>query len=676
MNLGEKKYFSLDYLDQIRANNSDETMWFDVPTGFDFVGRNQFFKTVIDKTICLNNEVYKTWLKPQALVYSSVSGTGKTVALLELKEKLKNEEKIQNMNVKVVLAFLGFNSCLQLVEKEEEHILETSPPSYETRASQVLARRLAASTIISMNNPDEISRLPHQNMYDRYDIPSVAQSKKLLVTKTKATSEDPVCIVVCVDEIQLLNKKKVPSAEVPLGRLFLRILRNLQQQWYNDGLRILPVGTGIAIDWTTDATTGENIAIHGGDSTLISRVDFKNIVEKAIDHLEQNGKFDDIFGRGAQKETVIDSVFSAYWPRVRLVEHLKNGNLESIVSSDRGEDDENWLTWLSSWLRDEDISMYEGPIPGKDDPEGKIIPLFTLSLVDKYFRVIPDGFTSSLMIRSLKTALPVPDLYGGLDILKNLTPDTFILKNEQAFEELGFHTVGTAIHVGLYAIGNKVGVIDSDKATKDQMKRLGPSLWFLENSAVTHRDNEILVPIVLGRVRTSLSDNSSDYYPFTNRDQSTFDENVINELKRGRPVYIRCGRQTKCDYLFFYHCGENNSELICMIADAKYSFEGDKQSISTNEQAKLFDALNKVNDAMEAADLQLKATRLVFVSNKTKLAEPKLKGKDGPSDAAEKFNKSKESAQKKFKVELEILNKENFEFGPYSGILFATRNKT
>ena len=114
--LGEQKYFSLEYLNQIRANNSDENMWFKVPTGFDFVGRKHFFETVIDKTVFLNNEYdYKTWPKPVALVYSSVSGTGKTVALLELKEKLKHEEKIQNTNVKVVLAFLGFGSCLQLV---------------------------------------------------------------------------------------------------------------------------------------------------------------------------------------------------------------------------------------------------------------------------------------------------------------------------------------------------------------------------------------------------------------------------------------------------------------------------------------------------------------------------------------------------------------------------------
>ena len=142
-------------------------------TGFDFVGRKQFFETIVDKTICLNNEHYKTWSKPKAFVYSSVSGTGKTVSLLELKEKFKNEEKIQNMNVKVVLAYLGFTSGLQLVDKEVEYMLsETFSLGEFVAASRLLARRLAASTIISMNNPDEISRLPHQSMYYGYDIPS------------------------------------------------------------------------------------------------------------------------------------------------------------------------------------------------------------------------------------------------------------------------------------------------------------------------------------------------------------------------------------------------------------------------------------------------------------------------------------------------------------------------
>ena len=48
------------------------------------------------------------------------------------------------------------------------------------------------------------------------------------------------------------------------------------------------------------------------------------------------------------------------------------------------------------------------------------------------FRVIPDGYTSSSLLRALKKDLNVPGLYVNLDVVKSLQPDEFMLTNAYA----------------------------------------------------------------------------------------------------------------------------------------------------------------------------------------------------------------------------------------------------
>ncbi len=90
--------------------------------------------------------------RAKALVYSSVSGTGKTVSMLELKRLLHKE------NRRIAVAYLGFNCCLGLLKEEKDHMKASS--DFTEGAREVLARRLAGSTIISLRNPGEVSRLP------------------------------------------------------------------------------------------------------------------------------------------------------------------------------------------------------------------------------------------------------------------------------------------------------------------------------------------------------------------------------------------------------------------------------------------------------------------------------------------------------------------------------------
>lgn len=605
--------------------------------------------------------------RAKALVYSSVSGTGKTVSMLELKRLLRKD------NQQVVVAYLGFNCCLGLLQEEKDYLRKKPGPSwFIERAREVLARRLVASTIISLHNPDKISELPlGDKIYKGYSIPTVEESKQLLLTGTKASENNPIYIVAGVDEVQLLNNEV--SYGPGLGRLFLRILREWQCEWYADGIRLLPLGTGIAIDWSSDPTLGYNVPMHGGDTTLISKEDFKSLVRVVIMGFIKKNKFIKRFGEGVAPETVIDVVSSAYWPRVRLVEHFKNGDTDLLGNRDLDDNaEEHWLTWLCHWLRDEQLLCKSKTVPG-GNKEGKIYTLFTLAS-DSKFHVIPDGYTSSSLIKVLEEKLAVPGLYANLDFVKSLRPEEFMLRDAYDFDKLGFHVVGAAIHVGMYALDSTGLDITLDSATEKQKKRLGLALWFRNEGAVTQGDYDMLVPRVLGKA-TPLSGEDSDFFPFAGTVQTSFKNNVVEVLSNakntGRPVYIRCGRRAICDYLYFYSCKSDKNgtfQFICMVGDAKHSCQKGT-SICTSDQEQLFRALICVDSAMKAKELPIKAVRLVFVTNKTKLSA----GRAG-SKAMKALQSERNKAQKLFPhVNQELLNQESFEFGPFSDILSAER---
>ena len=181
--------------------------------------------------------------------------------------------------------------------------------------------------------------------------------------------------------------------------------------------------------------------------------------------------------------------------------------------------------------------------------------------------------------------------------------------------------------------------------------------------------------MVLGKA-TSLSRENGDFFPFEEVKQTKFVKDVLEALcgamkDAPRPVYIRCGRRAVCDYLFFYSCRSSQSktaQFICMIADAKHSCKNDT-SISTADQKQLFKALSCVDEAMKAAKLSLKAVRLVFVTNKMQFSSS-----HSGSNAAEELKRHKEHAEILFPdLKQEILNKECFDFGPFSDILPAKR---
>ena len=668
-----EKEFDLEHLKSIKVDGS-----VDCSRGFNFIGRIAFTSQVKESLQWLKVKGPTDVKGARALVYSSVSGSGKTVSMLHLKTSLR--ESLPDM--RVIVACLGFNGHLYLNTEEIDFISLCHDEI--NGAMRVLARRLAAATIISHENPQEVYKLPHyKEVYDKYQIPSVAKSMSLILECTKATPENPIYIVAGVDEFQILNRVAIAegSSAIGLGRLFLRFLRRWQYQWYTKGIRLLPLGTGIALDWLTEPTEGVNMPLDDDDddATLISKQDFHKLVTDVVDGLSDE-QFTSQCSDGTSKATAIDLVAAAFWPRVRLLQWWREGETVPLRQHAPDVNSEKWVKWLCYWLRGDVFSCIsdQDDVPGKGDEEGSIRCLFQLNAEASHFSVIPDGYGSLHVIDILSQQLPVPYLYDDLMVIKSLQPKEFILRDAYAFENFGFCAVGTSIHVGLHALNRKR--ITASSASPTQKKRLGLAMWFQDEQAVTHKKEQLCVPRILGPF--GRFGNFGEYYPFKNGNQTTFDDAVVKSLQEGvkkrcGPVYIRCGRGTCCDYLYFYVrvMHSNKAELICNICDAKHTNnveeEGSANSITTNDQVGLFRAVENVHCAVKNANLVLGNVRLLFVTSRDELVEP-----NAESPALKRLTAARQAAHKVFpEVQLELLNKASFEFGPFSDILFARRKK-
>ena len=459
------------------------------------------------------------------------------------------------------------------------------------RFEEVLARRLIVSTILSMNNPDVTTKLPwHQDVYDRFKIPSVEDSKKLLLEYTEAMPDDPIFIVVGVDEVQKLNKMMPDVEGDGLGRVFLRTLREWEREWYHHGVRIAPLGTGISLDWTVDTTEGCNMPLKGDDATLISKDDFHDLAKEVVDGLDE-GKWPDLFPTNTTRETGVELLTAAYWPRVRLLEWWRDGKKDNLKQPKRDSERKNWLEWMSRWLRNEQISCRETTlIPGKSDKDGNIHCLFEL-FDDQNFYVIPDGYNLPFIIDVLDRELPVPHLYEGLNVIQQMDPKEFLKRDWYKFETFGFHVMSLAIHLGLYAFGTAPLPIQIAEPTPLQRERLGLALWFRDQNVSFRNENgEMLTPLLVGNSTTG--SNQAAYYRFADSSQRVFNPKLLEILEQAKldhfPVHLKCGKQTCCDCMYFYvrstvTCG---IEFLVTIVDAKHTAKdqggGNSEGVTSN----------------------------------------------------------------------------------------------
>uniref|UniRef100_A0A0G4I5S4 Uncharacterized protein n=1 Tax=Chromera velia CCMP2878 TaxID=1169474 RepID=A0A0G4I5S4_9ALVE len=291
--------FNLEWLESL-ANAPSHSDWADYSYGLSFTGRMDFSSQVASKVSEIGASKPTGPSDTYALVYSSASGTGKTVSMLNLNCTLRKEprgeegcggnaeggrasDEASRFQETPVVAYLGFGCALPL-DVEERDLCDKYGWSGVRR---VLARRLLGAVVLSRALPDLIpTKLPpYEEVYKGRDFPTVEECKEMLKSYLCASRDKPVVVVAGVDEVQLLNTLMIIGVKKEgLGRVFLGLLRQWQQSWGDDGIRLLPLGTGILLSFPFGPSTGENEALNGtGDAVLITKDDFKKLVHHTVE---------------------------------------------------------------------------------------------------------------------------------------------------------------------------------------------------------------------------------------------------------------------------------------------------------------------------------------------------------------------------------------------------------
>ena len=239
-------------LEHVLSVQSDDLF----PNKFGFSGREGFAYALAEEAKSLIEDRAESIIRGTAFVVASSAGVGKTRGMLELRSSLPNllreEDKIDDV---FFFGYAGFNTGLGLSDGEELHA------TTQTNAKDILARRVLGSVVTSFQAESSVHLPGFESLYGNRKLPSSDESLKMLESFVNERKNDPEkisVVTVGIDEVQLLDEVKVtldfPSKSVGLGRLFLRILRDWQVQYWGKNILILPVGTGITIDFTFDPT--------------------------------------------------------------------------------------------------------------------------------------------------------------------------------------------------------------------------------------------------------------------------------------------------------------------------------------------------------------------------------------------------------------------------------------
>lgn len=649
----------------------DEDNFNDFSGGMEFVGRGGFagalaagIKSVVEE-INMNTSGRLHLHRGTAFVYSTVPGAGKTRSMLEIPNTVSDALEASyetassgsslSMLDGVRFGYTGFNSNLHLTDHELSFITDV------ITAKQVLLRRVVGSVLLQ---PQRSTMLPRYDiLYEGFDFPSSKSLTEMLVENLNPPARESKklrLVIVGVDEVQLLNKTKQIDGD-GLGRLFLRFLRQTQVELIQSNVLLVPVGTGVLLDFSTDGSSGDNKPLNGHtDAVLIKKDDFRTLAERKYNAHE--AEFNTRYGDGA-KETILDKVAVVWWPRVRLIEKWKPRNYtKTVVESDSNSD--SWPVWLERWMRRVPLHTSDKKyMPGNASTvrESRIGAVFELDDIE-HFEVIPDVANIEGMVTALmagETDVSVKSFYEYLIRMATLDPSNLVF-DHTSFEKYGFHVIGSSLYFGtkVLSLQGDVSAFNSPLHTK----RLGLAYWVHDKLPGFKPTSACILGANTAR--------KSAFYPYTNNLQtellSDVKDALDSEAKNYNVVFIHTGQNAKCDYLYLFRL-QFGGKWIALVADGKHT-DASSATLSGIDQIELIEAAISLKNALGE---QLSEHRTLFFTNRDKQTDSET---PDYKRAVARYSRTFDDGSGR-SVNLETLGERTFQFSPFSDILFMRRNK-
>jgi len=230
--------------------------------------------------------------------------------------------------------------------------------------------------------------------------------------------------------------------------------------------------------------------------------------------------------------------------------------------------------------------------------------------------------------------------------------------NATSFEKYGFHVVGASLYLGIQVLSENAGKI-CEYNTPVHAKRLGLAKWVHSKLPGFEATNVLVLGTGVAR--------KSAFYPYTDRFQTTLLSEVKSAIecqdKSYNVVFIHTGDQAKCDYLYLFRV-RFGEKWIALVGDGKFT-DVDTETLSANDQIELIDAAICLKVALK--DMLLDHRALFFTNRDKETTASSIPYKE----AVHRYKAAFEGRS----VELERIDKETFEFFPFSNVLFMRRNR-
>lgn len=629
-------------------------------SGVEFTGRGDFFKAVEHVARRL---VTGSFDKSRAVAFTAVSGSGKTVASLKLRDAMPTLDAMIGGELKhppVTVAYLGFNTSMSLLGDEKRLIEHYGADA----AEPVLMRRLLMATsaaVVVKERGFPFATIPsNAQLVQRAKYPKSEVCPEILAGVLGASAKAPHVLIAIVDEAQILDTNfdiRLKKETIGLGRYFMRTLRDFQETMRGVGIHLLPLATGISLNFEDGIESSDQTKVLDLDAlTHLSRDEFTRLTWLRLSFAPIAASIPQgVLNAAEERERSAMIISAACWPRIRV--------MNDVTSADEGgtaakpTDSSLWLEWMSRWMQRRRFTKgADTKFLPPEHREGKFQQAFIMHGDDE-FEIIPDGFNANAIAGSLVEVLPFDEhlvndkqkIAAVLELKMNL--QSLLCVGHTTFEHVGFATAAMALRVGMHALTP----INAPHRLHDS--RLGLAAWFLVQRAVK---NCALQPLILNFE----GDERSAQLPFLEDERKGFDMGpscgvaLENAASQRRPIYIRSATKCRFDYAFMYPHTTDGSYIV-LIVDAKHTITVEGR-IKTRDQQQMYCAAKDLLNALRNVGVAVSALRLMHLTNREKVDNPQLP----PSIDPEVARLIKGQG-------IEQLNRDTFEFEPWTGLLFA-----
>eukprot|EP00300_Choanocystis_sp_HF-7_P015000 c18902_g1_i1.p1 GENE.c18902_g1_i1~~c18902_g1_i1.p1 ORF type:complete len:618 (+),score=92.05 c18902_g1_i1:500-2353(+) len=478
---------------------------------------------------CLRRTKIQLLQETVNVVFSTVSGGGKTRAILEMPNSY----------------YLGGSNQLAFNEDEMDFGKESA-----NNATLVLLRRLWMMILFRKSHPN-LPRCATPQGRILSGVPMFDMDEMIHAIIAEVAGLKLPYIVAGLDEVQLLDECRmvVGRGHIGMGRCFLRCLRSLQI-YFKPFFLLVPLGTGIIPSFESTGPLGTKVEISDTNALLLDSDSFKTLVETYV--VPNKFEVDEVTRpadwESGGRQRVIDFISVIFWPRVRDVLTMRPAKVTSVnIGIDP-------LEVMKSYLA-------RTPLRTDAETALRTLPAFVYT-GECQVSVFPEARSAKQIACALQSLLSMNETWLSLlDRLPHIEQTSVLDNLDRLSSSTSFERSGFAI-VAVYILLHRLFELALPKSLAEI------NSFFFESTKINSVTELRL---------------KAEYNPFKDKTKATLLPDFVKSLRHRVPLIAHCGddNNSPFDYLFLFPHPDGSS-WNALIGDAKKYTSGNVPTEKVN----------------------------------------------------------------------------------------------